>query len=187
MLGKRGNRKSQTISTDFIVALTLYFTAFSIFSYYIFAVEGRAFTQRSFLQDTYYNFDIFEENARNAGLDIGSDYHLNSNVIDLEDFSYEELKAIVLNGTQFEAEIGVFDVCVYLTDKTENVHFHAGPGSKNITLGGVDVYCGDYALPIISPFPECSEAYEEGFSATKLYFYNETKRTAQLVVHFCRR
>ena len=90
----------------------------------------------------------------------------------------------MVNNTQFERDIGTLDVCVFLTDKSENTFFHAGPKSGNVTLSGVP--CGDSPF-VISPFPSCGELYSEGFSATKLYFYNETQKTARLVIHFCRK
>ena len=184
---KRGNRKSQTISTDFIVGFTLYFLAFGIFSYYVFSVEAGIFTERSFLKDTYYSFDVFEENARNFGLDIGDNYHLTEEIAELENMNnYSQLKIIVLNGTQFENLMDAVDICVYLTDKTERTIFHAGPASSNITLGE-SIRCGENTpIPVgVPPFPDCGPVYKEGFSATKLYFYNETQRTARLIIHFC--
>ena len=185
---KRGNRKSQTISTDFIVGFTLYFLAFAIFSYFVFGVEGGLFTERSFLKDTYYSFDVFEENVRNSGLDIGSSYHLTGEIEELKGFNYTELMVVALNGTQFENMMGAIDVCVYLTDKTERTYFHAGPASGNLTLGEV-IPCGENTpIPVgVPPFPDCGEVYEEGFSATKLYFYEETNRTAKLIIHFCKK
>jgi len=184
---KRGNKKSQTISTDFIVGFTLYFLAFGIFSYYVFSVEAGIFTERSFLKDTYYSFDVFEGNIKNFGLDIGGDYHLTGEIEELEDMNnYTQLRALVLNGTQFENVMDAVDVCVYLTDITERTFFHAGPGSGNLTLGAV-IPCGeDTPIPVgVPPFPDCGPVYEEGFSATKIYFYNETQRTARLIIHFC--
>lgn len=185
MLKKRGGRKAQIISIDFITAFTLYFIAFSIFSYFIFSIEGEVFTQKSFLKDTHYDFDTFEENARQAGVDFGSNFHLSGSVLELEDFDYETLKQIALNNTEFESEIGAVDICIYLTDSTENTYLNAGPNSDNITLTGQK--CGGALFDILSPFPECGEIYSQGFSAARIYFYNETKRTARLVVHFCRR
>ena len=184
---KRGGRKGQLISLDFILAFVIFITIFSIFSYYIFALENRVFVQQSFLREAHYNFNIFEQNAANAGFNTTQPFHLQSDIPGLEDLPYEELKFLVLNNTRFERDNASLDVCLYMVDRTEArlTLFHAGKDDENITLNTRP--CGDGSTQQ-SPFPECHvETYQQGFSATRFYFYNETKQTVALTLHLCRK
>ena len=178
------------MSTDFIMAFVLYFTAFSIFSYFIFAVEEDVFVQQSLLKDAHYDFDQLEQNAADAGILFGTDFHVGPDINQLLTLSYPVLKEVVLNKTLFAPEASIYDVCVYMVNVSEDrrVYFHAGQNSVNITLKQLpDVGCGSAAQDISIPFPSCGDLYGEGFAVRRLYFHNVTKQTVALTIQLCKR